>query len=40
MPQYGISHTEVLDSVWYVVESTNKVEVWYIKYPTDHNEQL
>lgn len=40
MPQYGISHTEVLDSVWYVVESTNKVEEWYITYPTDHNEQL
>jgi hypothetical protein len=42
MPQYGLSHTEVLDSVWYVVESTNKVEAWYwyITYPTDHNEQI
>ena len=39
MPMYGVSHTEVLESVWYVVEATNKVEEWFIVYPSDHNVQ-
>ena len=42
MVQYGISYTEVIDSdsVWYVVEATNKVEEWFISYPSSRDEQL
>ncbi len=39
MTMYGVSHTEVLESVWYVVEATNKVEEWFIVYPSDHDVQ-
>ena len=38
--KYSVSHTEMLNSVWYVVEAVNQKEVWYINYPKDHNEQL
>ena len=33
-------HTEMLNSVWYVVEAVNQKKEWYINYPKDHNEQL
>ena len=39
MVQYGVSHTEMLDSVWYVVEASNKIEGWFIAYPDDHDVQ-
>jgi len=40
MVKYGVSHTEMLNSVWYVVEAVNNKKEWYICYPMDHNEQL
>ena len=40
MVKYGVSHTEMLNSVWYVVEVVNQKKEWYINYPKDHNEQL
>jgi hypothetical protein len=40
MVKYGVSHTEMLNSVWYVVEAVNQKKEWYINYPKDHNEQL
>ena len=36
---YCVSHTEVINSVWFVVEATNKMKEWYIEYPQNHNEQ-
>jgi hypothetical protein len=40
MVKYGVSHTEMLNSVWYVAEAVNSKKEWYISYPMDHNEQL
>jgi hypothetical protein len=40
MSKYGVSHTEVLNSVWYVVEASNKKKEWYIEYPQSHDQQL
>ena len=40
MSKYGVSHTEVLNSVWYVVEASNKKKEWYIEYPQSHEQQL
>jgi hypothetical protein len=39
MVKFGISHTKVLDSVWFVVEAINKHERFFIEYPADHNKQ-
>ena len=39
MAKYGLSHTETMYSVWYVVESTNKLAEWYITYPGDKDIQ-
>lgn len=39
MGKYGISHTEVLASVWYVVEAVNSLAEFFINYPDDHEEQ-
>jgi hypothetical protein len=39
MGKYGVSHTEVLKSVWCVVEAVNNVEEFFILYPADHQEQ-
>jgi hypothetical protein len=36
---YGISKTEVHDSLTYVVEVVNKNEGLKIKFPSDHNDQ-
>ncbi len=33
MSVYGVLHTIILDSVWCVVEATNQVAEFYIKYP-------
>ena len=35
MGKYGISHTEVLNSVWYVVEAINSLAEFFIEYPSD-----
>jgi hypothetical protein len=40
MVKYSMSHTEVMNSVWYIVEAVNKHREWYITYPTGHDEQL
>jgi hypothetical protein len=39
MVKFGISHTEVLDSVWFVVGAINKHERFFIEYPANHNKQ-
>jgi hypothetical protein len=36
---FGISHTEVLSSVWIVVEAVNKHAPFFIEYPADHEKQ-
>ena len=37
MSSYGISHTELFESVWYVVDAVNAS--FNIKYPRNHDEQ-
>ena len=39
MIKYGVSHIEVLDSVWHVVETINLLTKFHISYPNDFNEQ-
>ena len=39
MGKYGISYSEVLQSVWYVVDAVNKLRVFDIKYPESADEQ-
>jgi hypothetical protein len=39
MAKYGISHTEVLAGIWYVVEAINRREEFHIQYPADKEEQ-
>jgi hypothetical protein len=34
LAKYGISHTEVLESIWYIVEALNKHLDFEIRYPT------
>ena len=39
MVVYGISHTEVFESVWYVVEAVNNCSEFTLEYPADHAAQ-
>ncbi|KAL3789801.1 hypothetical protein ACHAWO_000272 [Cyclotella atomus] len=39
MMNYGISHSEVLDSVWYVVDAVNRAKGFDISYPESADEQ-
>ena len=39
MVQYGISHTEVHNSVWYVIEAINRLTEFHISYPSNAAEQ-
>jgi hypothetical protein len=39
MTTYGISHTDTIDSDWYVVDAINKHPAFVIGYPTDHDKQ-
>jgi hypothetical protein len=39
MSSYSISHTELFESVWYVVDAINKTTSFDIKYPQHHEEQ-
>jgi hypothetical protein len=39
MVKFGILHTEVLDSVWFVVQAINKLKQFFIKYPAEHDKQ-
>jgi hypothetical protein len=39
MAKYGISHSEVLASVWYVVEAVNSLRELFIQYPSGKEEQ-
>ena len=39
MTTYGISHTDTLLSVWYVVDAVNNHPSLQIVYPADHEEQ-
>jgi len=36
MMSFGVSHTEVLNSVWYVVDSVLRLEEFSLAYPSDH----
>ena len=36
MTTYGISHTNAIDSCWYVVDAVNKHPDFAIMYPDDH----
>mmetsp|Transcript_27865 Transcript_27865/g.52258 ORF Transcript_27865/g.52258 Transcript_27865/m.52258 type:complete len:104 (+) Transcript_27865:436-747(+) len=37
---HGVSHQQVMISVWRVVNAINKCPQLLIEFPTDHNEQL
>lgn len=39
MVKYGISHTEAIESAWFVVEALNRHRKFFIQYPSDHEEQ-
>ena len=39
MGKYGISHSEVMRSVWYTVEAINSLKEFFIIYPDDEEEQ-
>ena len=39
MGKYGISHSEVMESVWYVVDAVNSCEEFVIEYPESADEQ-
>ena len=39
MAKYGVSHTELMDSVWYVVKAVNAMRQWYITYLLDDEKQ-
>ena len=39
MTTYGISHTELFYSVWYVVDAINKKADFNIQYPASHEKQ-
>ena len=39
MTNYGISHSETLDSVWYVVDAVNRTREFDISYPESAGEQ-
>ena len=39
MSNYDVSHTEMIDSVWYVVDAVNKKESFHIKYPEEVEKQ-
>ena len=39
MSNYGISHTDVMDSVWHVAHAVNNLPEFRIEYPSSVNEQ-
>jgi hypothetical protein len=39
MTTFGISHSEVFTSAWFVVEAVNSLKDFDILYPADHNKQ-
>ena len=39
MCKYGVSHTDVFRSVWFLVEAVNKVEEFQTEYPSLHEQQ-
>jgi DDE superfamily endonuclease len=39
MTTYGISHTETINSIWYVVDAVNHHASFNIEYPKDYNQQ-
>ena len=39
MPTFGIGHTDVINSCWYVVDAINSHPAFKIEYPADHNVQ-
>ena len=39
MMAFGVSHTEVMESVWYVVQAVNDVPEFKLSYPESHDKQ-
>lgn len=39
MEKYGISHTNVMDSVWHIIEAVNILSEFKIEYPESAEEQ-
>ena len=39
MTTFGVSHTDAIDSCWFVVDAINRHPNFTIKYPEDHNAQ-
>ena len=39
MTTFGISHSEVFTSAWFVVQAVNSLKEFDIVYPADHNKQ-
>jgi hypothetical protein len=39
MVEFGISHTKVLKSAWFVVQAIYKHKQFFIEYMADHNKQ-
>ena len=39
MTTFGLSHTETLNSCWYVVNAINSLQIFDIAYPADHKKQ-
>jgi hypothetical protein len=39
MTTFGISHTEAMDSCWYVVDAINKIDALQFSYPNNHDDQ-
>jgi len=39
MANFDISHNEVMKSVWFVVETVNRVDEFHIQYPMDTDMQ-
>jgi DDE superfamily endonuclease len=39
MTTYGVSHTTVLESVWFVIHAVNMEPSFHIEYPDDHDKQ-
>ena len=39
MTTYGISHTDTINSYWFVVDAINRHPAFAIVYPTDHDKQ-
>ena len=40
MCKYGVSHTEIFRSAWFVIDAVNQITAFNIEYPSSHEEQM